>query len=50
MPNFPTITHHGRDSLVLLSADDYRRLKKRDRDVLHVSELSDVDIKAIRCL
>ncbi|MGH2447690.1 MAG: type II toxin-antitoxin system Phd/YefM family antitoxin [Chloroflexota bacterium] len=43
-----TITNHGRDSLVLLSADEYRRLKKRDREVLHVSELSDQDVEAIR--
>ncbi len=43
-----TITNHGRESLVLLSADEYRRLKKRDREVLHVSELSHQDIEAIR--
>jgi prevent-host-death family protein len=43
-----TITNHGRDSLVLLSADEYRRLKRRDREVLHVSELSNQDIEAIR--
>jgi prevent-host-death family protein len=43
-----TITNHGRDSLVLLSAEEYRRLKRRDREVLHVSELSDADIDAIR--
>ena len=42
------ITNHGRDSLVLLSAEEYRRLKKRDREVLHVSEPSDDDIEAIR--
>jgi prevent-host-death family protein len=42
------ITNHGRESLVLLSADEYRRLKKLDREVLHVSELSDADIEAIR--
>ena len=42
-----TITNHGRDSLVLLSADEYRRLKRRDREVLHVSELSDEDMQAI---
>jgi len=41
------ITIHGRDSLVLLSADEYLRLKRRDRDVLHVSELSDAEIAAI---
>jgi prevent-host-death family protein len=43
-----TITNHGRDSLVLLSADEYRRLKKRDREVLHVAELSGEDLEAIR--
>ncbi|PBN42947.1 type II toxin-antitoxin system Phd/YefM family antitoxin [Sphingobium sp. D43FB] len=26
-----TITHHGRDSLVLMSAAEYQRLKSRDR-------------------
>lgn len=43
-----TITNHGRDSLVLLSANEYRRLKRRDREVLHVSDLSDEDMEAIR--
>jgi prevent-host-death family protein len=43
-----TITNHGRDRLVLLSADEYRRLEKCDREVLHVAELSDQDIEAIR--
>ncbi len=42
-----TITNHGRDSLVLLSADEYRRLKSRDREVLYVAELSQQDIDAI---
>lgn len=43
-----TITHHGRDSLVLLSADEYRRLKQRDREALLVAELTEQDIAAIR--
>ena len=43
-----TITNHGRDSLVLLSADEYRRLKQRDREALLVSELTEQDIEAIR--
>lgn len=43
-----TITNHGRESLVLLSVDEYRRLKNRDREVLHISQLSDDDIAAIR--
>ena len=29
-----TITNHGRDSLVLLSNEEYQRLKRRDREVL----------------
>ena len=43
-----TITNHGRDSSGPLSAHEYRRLKKRDREVLRVSELSDQDVEAIR--
>ena len=42
-----TITNHGRASLVLLSVDEYRRLKKRDREILNVAELTDEDIEAI---
>ena len=42
-----TITNHGRDSLVLLSVEEYRRLKRRDREALEVSELSEQDIEAI---
>jgi prevent-host-death family protein len=41
------ITRHGREHLVLLSADEYRRLKSRDRQVLHVTELDESDIHAI---
>ena len=28
-----TITHHGRDSLVVMSAEEYKRLKRRGRYV-----------------
>jgi len=42
-----SITNHGRDSLVLLSADDYDRLKRRDRLVLKAEELSDEQMQAI---
>jgi prevent-host-death family protein len=42
-----TITNHGRESLVLISADEYRRLKSRDRDSLLVTELSPSDLDAI---
>lgn len=42
-----TITHHGRESLVLLGADEYRRLKRRQRRVMGLADFTDADIKAI---
>jgi prevent-host-death family protein len=42
-----TITHHGRDSLVLIAADEYRRLTARDRRALYVAELTDEEMRAI---
>ena len=33
-----TITHHGRESLVLLSHAEYERLKRRDREVLTIDQ------------
>lgn len=42
-----TITSHGRDRLVLLSAEEYRRLKQNDRTALHPWELSDDDLSAL---
>lgn len=36
-----TITKNGRDRLVLLSAEEYARLKRRDRQAMRVEELSD---------
>lgn len=44
------ITKHGRDHLVLLSADEYARLKRRDRRVFLTEELSDEDIAAIEAV
>ncbi len=41
------ITRHGRERLVILSVDEYRRLKRRDRQVLRAGELSDADLEAI---
>jgi PHD/YefM family antitoxin component YafN of YafNO toxin-antitoxin module len=43
-----TITKNGRDRLVVISAAEYARLKKRDRHVLAAGELSEEDIAAIR--
>lgn len=42
-----SITSHGRARLVLLSAEEYRRLKQNDRVALHPWELSDAEIKAL---
>lgn len=43
-----SITRHGRDRLVILSVDEYERLKRRDRQALAVEELSEAEIEAIR--
>ena len=42
-----TITNHGRDSLVLMAADEYRRLKRRERRVMGLDDFTDADIAAI---
>lgn len=41
------ITHEGREQTVLISADEYRRLKRRTRQALLAGELSDADLLAI---
>ncbi len=41
------VTRDGREKTVLLSIEEYRRLKQRDREVLAVSDLSDADLNAI---
>jgi PHD/YefM family antitoxin component YafN of YafNO toxin-antitoxin module len=42
-----TITKNGRDRLVLLSAQEYDRLKRRDRRVIRAEDLTDAEIEAI---
>lgn len=41
------ITRNGRERIVVMSADEFRRLKRRAREVLPVSSLSDADLVAI---
>lgn len=41
------ITRNGRERIVVLSADEYHRLKRRDREALPVGALSDADLAAI---
>jgi prevent-host-death family protein len=42
-----TITSHGRESLVLLSAEEYRRLKRLDRRALYPWELDEQTLEAL---
>lgn len=43
-----SITHNGRDRLVIMSADEYERLKRQGRQALAVEELTDAELDAIR--
>jgi hypothetical protein len=43
-----TITKQGRDHLVVLAADEYQRLKRRDRRVHATNELPDAWMEATR--
>lgn len=38
---------HGRERTVLLSAEEYRRLKRRDRQTLAIEQISDSDMAVI---
>lgn len=42
-----SITRNGRERVVMLSADEYRRLKRRAREAVRVSDLSDTDLQHI---
>ncbi len=41
------VTRNGRESCVLLSTEEYRRLKRRDREVLGPEDFTDADIAAL---
>ncbi len=43
-----TITKQGRDHLVLLSAEEFMRMKRRDRKVYPTGELPDEWLEAVR--
>ena len=43
-----TITKNGRERTVLISAEEYARLKRRDRRVISAGELTDRQIGALR--
>jgi prevent-host-death family protein len=42
-----TITKNGHDRLVVLSAEEYERLKRRDRRVVRAGDLTDEEIALI---
>lgn len=42
-----SITRNGRERLVILSAEEYARLKRRDQRAIAVENLSDAEIEAI---
>lgn len=42
-----TITKNGRERLVLLSIEEYQRLKRRDRRVFRIEDVTDEQLAAI---
>lgn len=42
-----TITHNGRDRLVLMSVEEYDRLKRRDRRVVRLEDFTDEEMALI---
>jgi prevent-host-death family protein len=42
------VTRNGRERLVLLSAEEFKRLKRRDREVLRLADFTQADVDAIR--
>lgn len=42
-----SITSHGRERLVLISAQEYQRLKRNDREALYPWELTADDLRAL---
>lgn len=43
-----TVTRNGRDRTVVISADEYHRLKRRDREVLSLDDFTEADLQTIR--
>lgn len=41
------VTRNGRESTVLLSTEEYMRLKRRDRQVMALADFTDADIAAL---
>jgi prevent-host-death family protein len=41
------VTRNGRERTVIISVEEYRRLKRYDREVLRLEDFSDEDLAAI---
>ncbi len=41
------VTRNGRERTVMISVEEYRRLKRRDRQVLALEDFTDADIAAL---
>jgi prevent-host-death family protein len=44
------VTRNGRERTVLISADEYHRLKRRDREVLTLADFTAEDIAALEAV
>lgn len=42
-----TVTRNGRDRTVVISAEEYARLKRRDRQALSAADFTEADVEAI---
>ncbi len=42
------VTRNGRESCVLISTEEYYRLKRRDREVLGIEDFSEAEAEAVR--
>jgi prevent-host-death family protein len=42
------VTRNGRESCVLISTEEYRRLKRREREVLGIEDFTEADAEAAR--
>jgi prevent-host-death family protein len=42
-----SITRNGRERIVVLSAEEYNRLKRRDRHIMALSDFTELDVLAI---
>jgi PHD/YefM family antitoxin component YafN of YafNO toxin-antitoxin module len=41
------VTRNGRERTVMISSDEYQRLKRRDRQVLTLADFTEADIAAL---